>query len=44
MKVANVNRSLITRNLLKGKEGMDKDREWARTYMMEATQTRQFKQ
>ena len=23
---------------------MDKDREWTRTYMMEATQTRQFKQ
>ena len=42
--VANLNRSLVTKQLWKGKQGMWKNREWIRKYMIEAVPTRQFKE
>ena len=41
---ANQDRSLVTKQLWKGRQGMWRDREWIRQYMIEAIPTRQFKE
>ena len=41
---ASQGRSLITHRLWKGQNGMAKHRDWIRRYMIEAIQTRQFKE
>jgi hypothetical protein len=44
MTKASQGRSLITKRLWKGQNGMAKHRDWIRQYMIEAVQTRQFKE
>ena len=44
MTIASQGRSLITNSQWKGQNGMAKHRDWIRLYMIEAIQTRQFKE